>query len=807
MRHFTTTDSSTGYELQPWVTEFAELYETSASSGGERYVNTSTWTINPLRSHGGSGANLLLRWNSIPAGAREIDVVVHLHGYINGSNEQTLRTVAGYSGLDLTGRVRPTLAILPRGRLITPQEVQRKQAQLDEQARQSGKKPAKVRTDVQTFPGLLAGDGAGLEALINEALEWFTQQRGGGPTLSLGQLILTAHSGGGSPLDRLLTFHTRRRVCNPEEVHAFDATYSEARGMKSWVTARLAIYRNRGNSIFASFGGALRVFYRPNTATQLWSEQLRRSLPPPSDALSQFYRIDCSRLSHFDIPKQFGPRLLRDRTAGLLPVETCATGVRSEIGEYEFETTAKCKGSPVPPHLRPKLLIRGSVHPAVTDAQLKLNAFHASRIAAGQSGLRDAPLVPDCIFGKHTFEAVKSFQELVFPGLPVEHDGKIGPKTWAQLDAVSVGPGPSPSARITVEQLRITDNSFSGTLNWDRIIGLDTASLNVEFKASGLPAAVMPSQISVEIASRSPNGAGGTATLGTAIKLDAARFGADSANPNRIVYRLSKPLATLGAFLKAERYIKEVATIVRPGGTSDVNFRRALGWNVRGIATQPTSASGSTGAESSEVPDAFALFRSAGVETLEVRIPAQPNWTVPGPVKRLVRSPADVVYYSGHGLSSSGKLAIDTAPQTCPQHGPVQGWLGASDLTPVWTSPMDLDVLIIAGCSVLKLNFSGSSASGPGVGWSSLLRAKGGPLVAILGYAGSAPCDSPNGERIANLMAQRINRGSTSFAKDWLTVNGDNNANNAVAMDDQGYWWIEGTMLGGFDIKGPKAIP
>ena len=807
MRHFTrpTIDSFSGYELQPWVTE---LYETSsaASFGGERYVNTSTWTINPLRSHGGTGANLLLRWNNVPADAREIDVVVHLHGYINGSNEQMLRTVAGYSGLDLTGRMRPTLAILPRGRLITPQEVRQKQAQFDEAARRSGTKPAKARSDEQKFPGLLAGDGAGLESLITEALKWFTQQRGG-PSLSLGYLILTAHSGGGSPLDRLLTFHPRRRVCNPDEVHAFDALYSEARGIKSWITARLA-----NNSIFNLFGpllGALRVFYRPNTATQSWSQLLGRSLPPSSDTLSSFYRIDCSRLSHFDIPKQFGPRLLRDRTAGLSSLESCTTGVRSEIGGYEmeFESSAACKAGGVPPSLRPKLLIRGSVHPAVSDAQRKLNAFHASRIAAGQPGLRDAPLVVDCIFGKKTFEAVKSFQELVFPGVTDEHDGKIGPKTWVQLDAITVAPGPGSSAQITVEQLRITDDSFTSTLTWDHVIGLDTASLNAEFVGWGLPAAAMPSQIEVEITSRSPNGAGGTATLGTRMKLAAARFSADAGDPNRIIYRLSRPLATLSDFLKVEGAIKEVATIVRRGGTSDVTFRRALGWTSRGIATQPGAAGVSTGSESGEIPDAFALFRAAGVETLELSVPAQTNWSVPGSVKRLVRNPADAMYYSGHGLSRSGKLAVDIENRNCPEHGTYQNWLGPSDLIPVWIRPMDLDVLILAGCSVLRITFSTSPASGPGIGWSKLLRTKGGTLTALLGYRGSAPCDSPNGERIANLMAQRMKSGSTSFANDWLTINGENNANNAVAMDGQGYWWIEGGMLGGYEIKGPATIP
>jgi peptidoglycan hydrolase-like protein with peptidoglycan-binding domain len=462
-----------------------------------------------------------------------------------------------------------------------------------------------------------------------------------------------------------------------------------------------------------------------------------------------------------------------------------------------------CPDVPVPASRRPRVLVRGSVHSAVREIQRKLNAFHAYQVAAGLPGLRDAPLVEDCIFGKNTYTAVKSFQELVFPGLPAEHDGKVGPHTWGQLDAIALGPGPGRVARLTVEQLRVTDDSFVVPLNWNQVIGLDTAALNLELTASGLPPATMPSLIGVELLSRPPNRAVGAATLGAAARFEALRFRPDPAVPNRIVYRFSLPLNSIGAFLKVERSLKEMATVVRNGGTSDAEFRAALGWNIRGIATQPVAAGTTTGSESGEIPDAFALFRAAGVEVLDVKVPAQLNWHVPGTVKRLVRSPADVVYYSGHGLSSSGKLAIDTENKPCGETGAYSNWLGPADLTRVWTSPMDLDVLILAGCSVLRIDFSTSPPSGPGVAWSRLLSGRGGPLVALLGYRGSAPCDNPSGNRIAKRMAQRMALGSTTFARDWLEVNGDNNANNAVAMDGRGYWWIEGTFFGGYDIKGP----
>ena len=281
-----------------------------------------------------------------------------------------------------------------------------------------------------------------------------------------------------------------------------------------------------------------------------------------------------------------------------------ALNIRFEVEPFEFEdelgeawetgpgpaaapVAGSCPDVPVPPSKRPRLLVRGSVHSAVREVQRKLNAFHAYQVAAGLPGLRDAPLVEDCVFGKHTFAAVKSFQELVFPGMPVEHDGKVGPHTWGQVDAIALGPGPGRVAQLTVEQLRVTDDGFAVLLNWNQVIGLDTAALNVELIASGLPPATMPSLIGVDLSSRLPNRSRGTATLGASARFEAPRFRPDPANPNRIVYRLSLPLNRFGDFLKVERSLKEMATIVRNGGTSDTEFRTALGWNLRGTATQP----------------------------------------------------------------------------------------------------------------------------------------------------------------------------------------------------------------------------
>jgi len=107
-----------------------------------------------------------------------------------------------------------------------------------------------------------------------------------------------------------------------------------------------------------------------------------------------------------------------------------------------------CADIPTPPSARPALLIRGAVHPAVRDVQRRLNDIHAQRFLASLSGIDKAPLLEDCIFGKDTYAAVLSFQRIAFPGNPAEHDGKVGPHTWAALDAaaapVPVPPGPVP---------------------------------------------------------------------------------------------------------------------------------------------------------------------------------------------------------------------------------------------------------------------------------------------------------------------------------------------------------------------------
>ncbi|GMA15727.1 DUF2272 domain-containing protein [Deinococcus metallilatus] len=97
--------------------------------------------------------------------------------------------------------------------------------------------------------------------------------------------------------------------------------------------------------------------------------------------------------------------------------------------------------SPPPLPGRPRALALGAVHPAVGEVQTKLNEVHARELAAGRPGLPFAPLTVDMLFGPRTRAAVLEFQRRVFVD-PGDHDGVVGLRTWAQLDAFLAGAPP-----------------------------------------------------------------------------------------------------------------------------------------------------------------------------------------------------------------------------------------------------------------------------------------------------------------------------------------------------------------------------
>lgn len=364
----------------------------------------------------------------------------------------------------------------------------------------------------------------------------------------------------------------------------------------------------------------------------------------------------------------------------------------------------------------------------------------------------------------------------------------------------------------TIERVSLMSDGFTKKLGWDDVIGIAANSINVEVEASGV-ATSFP--VSIDIKSRLPNKATGAGTIPSPLRWDLQTTATPALASDRALFRVTKTIADAGLFL-GQSEVNDVAAIVRDGGTSDATFRTALGWTTRGIATQATTVGTSTGDESLEVPDALTLLKAGGVEVLEVAVaPAAAYGVVASPARRLIRKPCKVVYYSGHGLSRDNCLGIETSPHN------YACWAKAADLVAAWTLPAcaNLDYFVIAGCSLLRYRPGPTATPVETIGqdWSKLLAGKGGPLLALLGYADSAPSDKTAGDVLATELGTRIAKGRTGhdLVVEWLTINGVRKAWNAVAMDSSGYWWVEPRKSWGFsenfeaikDIKGPRAIP
>src|SRR6185312_1588292 len=116
-----------------------------------------------LAAHRGTQPDLFLRWNRIPDGATAVDVIVFLHGFSQAGGSMPLAEKIPRSGLVLTGRQRPTLALLPRGNWI--------------------------RHYYYDFPALLDG---GIDRLLAYGVARLSEMYGA--PLTRGRFILAAHS-------------------------------------------------------------------------------------------------------------------------------------------------------------------------------------------------------------------------------------------------------------------------------------------------------------------------------------------------------------------------------------------------------------------------------------------------------------------------------------------------------------------------------------------------------------------------------------------------------------------------------------
>ena len=265
------------------MADFMIKVSDGVGAAGEAYLTDTPM----LSTHAGTQPDLFLRWNAIPLDAAAVDVVVHLHGFSRAGAAMALAEKVPRSGLDLSGRTRPTLAVLPRGNWL--------------------------RYSWYDHPAMLAG---GLDRLTEYALARFAEGLPGAPgRLDIDRLILTAHSGGGMPaIDAIAA---ARRA--PDELHVFDGLYGRdpaagdpMRGIETieaWLGRRLAREPERP--------GALRVVYieqQTGPFSRRVGEVIKRVLgaaePELAAELCRRYRVELSTWPHGRIAERCGPDLL-----------------------------------------------------------------------------------------------------------------------------------------------------------------------------------------------------------------------------------------------------------------------------------------------------------------------------------------------------------------------------------------------------------------------------------------------------------------------------------------------------------------
>jgi hypothetical protein len=238
-----------------------------------------------LRSHAGTQPDLFLRWNEISLAAPAVDVVVHLHGFSQQQGAMALAEKVPGSGLDLTGRRRPTIALLPRGNWL--------------------------RYTWYDFPALLAG---GIDRLVEYGLARFAVAAGRG-VLAVDRFILSAHSGGGMPAVDAIAGARQA----PDEFYVFDGLYGRdpaggdpMRGLETidrWLGERLEREPERA--------GALRVIYIEQQTGpfsrkvgELISCHLADVEPAVAEMHQRRYRVEISSVQHSQIARRCLPELL-----------------------------------------------------------------------------------------------------------------------------------------------------------------------------------------------------------------------------------------------------------------------------------------------------------------------------------------------------------------------------------------------------------------------------------------------------------------------------------------------------------------
>jgi hypothetical protein len=261
--------------------ELAVITTGDSDTPGEAYLGDTP----VLAPHAGTQPDLFLRWNAIPLAASAIDVVVHLHGFSQRGCAMPLSEKVPGSGLDLSGRRRPTIAMLPRGNWL--------------------------RHTWYDFPALLS---SGLDRLVDYALQRFGKAAGR-DALAADRLILAAHSGGGMPAVDAIAGAQRP----PDEFYVFDGLYgrdpaggSPMQGLETidrWLGERLQREPERE--------GALRVIYIEQQTgpfsrkvAELISDHLADVDPALAERLRRRYRVEVSLVQHSQTARRCLPELL-----------------------------------------------------------------------------------------------------------------------------------------------------------------------------------------------------------------------------------------------------------------------------------------------------------------------------------------------------------------------------------------------------------------------------------------------------------------------------------------------------------------
>jgi hypothetical protein len=264
------------------ITNLAVAVAHDSVTPGEAYLADTP----VLRSHAGTQPDLFVRWNEVPKTVAAIDVVVHLHGFSQQGGEMPLSEKVRRSGLELSGRRRPTLLLLPRGNWI--------------------------RHTYYDFPALLDG---GIDRLVAYGVECFAAAIG--QSLPVDRLILSAHSGGGMPAVDVIAGATRP----PDELYVFDGLYGRdprlgdpMQGLEiidRWLGERLAGEPERP--------GALRVIYIERqtgpfsrAVGERVTARIEKADPELRADLARRYRVEPSGVPHGYIAQICAPQLLAD---------------------------------------------------------------------------------------------------------------------------------------------------------------------------------------------------------------------------------------------------------------------------------------------------------------------------------------------------------------------------------------------------------------------------------------------------------------------------------------------------------------